>query len=123
MVAPGKEPIYEYTLMPTHMWKMFSERELRLAEMADPFDFTKGCPVLKIPAAAGDAVHGSFNPQDEEEMITALFDLEIDPGEARPIKDDEVERYMRDWMVQVMEANNAPNELFVRMGLGAFRAG
>ena len=61
--------------------------------------------------------------QDEEEMITALFDLEIDPGEARPIKDDEVERYMRDWMVQVMEANSAPNELFVRMGLGAFRAG
>ena len=122
MVAPGEEPLYEYTLMPTHMWKMFSEKELMLAEMADPFDFTKGCPVLKIPAAAGDAVRGSFNPQDEEEMSTALFDLELDPGEARPMKDGEVERYMRDQMAQVMEANDAPNELFVRINLGAFRA-
>src|SRR5690606_6929986 len=41
-------PIYEYTLMPTHIRTRFSVEELQTAELAEPFDFTKGCPVLKM---------------------------------------------------------------------------
>ena len=119
MVAPGREPNYEYTLMPTHMWKMFAPSELALAELAEPFEFTKGCPVMRVPADAGDAERGSFAPHDSEEMATSLFDLEVDPREASPIDDAEIEAQMRAHMARLMRENEAPAELFARMGLEA----
>ena len=122
MVAPGREPHYEYTLMPTHMWKMFAPSELALAELAEPFEFTKGCPVMRVPADAGDAERGSFAPHDSEEMATSLFDLEVDPREASPIDDAEIEAQMRVHMARLMRENEAPAELFARMGLEAVPA-
>jgi len=119
MVAPGREPNYEYTLMPTHMWKMFAPSELALAELAEPFEFTKGCPVMRVPADAGDAERGSFAPHDSEEMATSLFDLEFDPREASPIDDAKIEAQMRAHMARLMRQNEAPAELFARMGLEA----
>jgi hypothetical protein len=38
--------------MPTHMRGFFSVEEKRTAQLAPPFSFTKGCPVLRINAAA-----------------------------------------------------------------------
>ena len=113
MVAPGAEPIYEYTLMPTHMWKMFSPEELALAGMAGPFAFTRGCPLLRIPAGAGDAAGAKSDLRDEEQMETALFDLVVDPHEVNPIADQEIEGHM----ARLMRENDAPSELFARMGL------
>ena len=49
----GERPevaVYEYTLMPCHMRQMFSPEQLRNAQLAPPFRFTKGCPVLRVPA-------------------------------------------------------------------------
>ena len=38
---PMNEPIFNYTLMPTHMRGFFRPRELKTAELEDPFSFTK----------------------------------------------------------------------------------
>ena len=43
-------PVYEYTLMPTHMRCMFQPEELQEIQLAGPFSFTKGCQVMKIKA-------------------------------------------------------------------------
>ena len=45
---PDNEPLYEYTLMPTHMRSPFGPEELQDIELAEPFSFTKGCRVMKI---------------------------------------------------------------------------
>ncbi|MGL5621793.1 sulfatase, partial [Cetobacterium sp.] len=42
-------PLFEYTLMPTHIKSRFSIEELKNAEFVKGFNFTKECNVLKIP--------------------------------------------------------------------------
>ena len=49
MVPRAGVQLYEYTLMPTHMRMRFTVEELREAKLAEPFSFTKGCKVLKVP--------------------------------------------------------------------------
>ena len=65
-------PLYNYTLMATHMRHRFQVEELQDIELAAPFPFTKGCPTMKIPAARA-PLHNPF-------FETLLFDLEADPG-------------------------------------------
>jgi hypothetical protein len=52
-------------------------------------------------------------------MATSLFDLEVDPREASPIDDAKIEAQMREHMARLMRENEAPEELFTRMGLEA----
>lgn len=104
---PG-ETVYEYTLMPTHMRCMFQPAEIREMELADPFSFTKGCRVMKMKKADRIGDTTSFG--------TMLFDLEKDPAQERPIHDREVERRMRTYIREGMQRNDAPEELYRRMG-------
>lgn len=104
-------PLYEYTLMPTHMRGRFEPGELQEIQMAEPFLFTKGCPVMRIRArnpwgSAGAHAHG-----------TLLFDTEQDPGQTAPLQDPQVERRMQDLLVQLMVEAEAPAEQFTRLGL------
>lgn len=113
MRAPASvanEPLFDYTLMPTHMRERFRVEELRGAELAGPFCFTKGCQVLKT---SGRGVW-LFEKAAYETM---LFDLADDPGQMRPLVDAEVEERMADLMVGLMEANDAPVEQYERLGL------
>ncbi|HET7560517.1 MAG TPA: sulfatase, partial [Limnochordia bacterium] len=49
--AASNQPLFEYTLMPTHMRGFFTVDELAgKIELADGFPFTKGCRVMRIPA-------------------------------------------------------------------------
>jgi len=107
-IDPEGGPLYEYTLMPTHMLKRFSPEELGPAELADPFSFTKNCPVLRIP---GTPMKGTY------EFGTLLFDLATDPGQEHPLVDEVVEQRMATLMVELMRANDAPREQFERVGL------
>lgn len=106
-------PVYNYTLMPTHMRCMFSPEELRDMEMAKPFSFTKGVPTMKIQAQedkTGDtAVKFSQG--------TSLFDLQTDPTQKHPIHNEAIEQRMIQAMIQLMKDNDAPQELYTRMGL------
>ncbi len=101
-------PLYNYTLMPTHMRAMFSVEELRRAEMRAPFSFTKGCPVMKIPGKAW---------VSRAPFETLLFDLQNDPGQQHPIQDQAVEARMTELMISLMRANDAPLEQYLRLGL------
>jgi arylsulfatase A-like enzyme len=109
-VSEANEPLYEYTLMPMHMTKMFSVEELRTTELVPPFTFTKGCPVNRMDATA---VHGV----KAHRFGTLLFDLQNDPKQQNPIKDEVVEERMIGLLVQLMKENNAPHEQYERLGL------
>ncbi len=55
MRAPARadnSPLFEYTLMPTHMRHRFTVEELQEIELAEPFQFTKGCRTMKIKGRA-----------------------------------------------------------------------
>jgi arylsulfatase A-like enzyme len=115
MRGPGSsanQPLYEYTLMPTHMRARFSTAELRDLELADPFPFTKGCRTLRIPARDG-------SWRDAYQFGTLLFDLQADPGQEHPLDAPEIERRMIDLLIELMRANDAPREQFARLGLVA----
>ena len=103
-------PLYEYTLMPTHMRHTFDVDELQDTVMAPPFGFTKGCPVMKI-AGRSNGWHSM------DRFGTLLFDLENDPKQERPLDDPEVEARMIALMVDLMKTNDAPAEQFERLGL------
>lgn len=116
MRAPASadnSPLYNYTVMPTHMRCLFSVDEMRSATLMDGFSFTKGVPLLKIPSAedkTGDTAA-------KHAMQTMLFDLESDPGQKHPIKDEALERRMTEALRREMAANDAPAEQYERLGL------
>jgi len=110
--SPKNAPLYEYTLMPAHMRHTFDVDELQDIQLAEPFDFTKGCRTMKIAARGG-------GWKDIYRFGTMLYDLKHDPKQEHPIDDPEVEARMIDLMVDLMKANDAPPEQFRRLGLDA----
>jgi hypothetical protein len=105
---PENSPLSEYTLMPTHMRALFAVDELQEIDLAEPFTFTKGCRVMKIPARTWTNSH---------EFGTLLFDLQADPAQQFPLNDPAVEEKMLSHLVQLMHENDAPPEQFIRLGL------
>ncbi|WP_326837047.1 sulfatase [Amycolatopsis rhabdoformis] len=106
----ANEPLFEHTLMPTHMNSRFTPDELRGAELVPPLPFTKGVPVLRLPG------HAWGNPHA---FGTLLFDLETDPGQRDPLVDDDLELTMATHLVELMRASDAPVSQFERLGLPA----
>ncbi|MGI6706233.1 MAG: sulfatase [Clostridia bacterium] len=105
---PENTPLYEYTLMPTHMRGLFHVDELQDIQLADPFPFTKGCRTMKIR---------SKSPWNIQPFETMLFDLEKDPGQERPIHDPIIEKRMIELLVKLMKENDAAPGQFERLGL------
>ena len=102
-------PLYNYTLMTTHMRQRFSVDELGDLELQAPFSFTKDCQTLKIGTAVSPWAHPVFETQ--------LYDLESDPGQLQPIDDAAVESQMSEKMIDLMRVNDAPPEQYERLGL------
>jgi hypothetical protein len=102
------QPLYNYTVMATHMRKRFSVEELQQAQFAEPFTFTKDCPLLKIPTQRWAGT---------EQMHSLLFDVEADPWQHSPLHDPVVEERLKQQMIVIMQANDAPLEQYERMGL------
>lgn len=112
MRAPNPDmELYDYTLMPCPMQEYFALEDLRQATLAPPFSFTKGCPVLRVPAPAPGPVR---NPDIEK---TLLFDWQADPGQLAPIRNEAVERRMAGLLLRHLSENDAPKELYARLGL------
>ncbi|MFJ8869516.1 sulfatase-like hydrolase/transferase [Streptomyces sp. NPDC102473] len=107
---PGNTPLYEHTLMPTHMRGRFSPAELANLELAEPFAFTKNIRTLRVPGRT------LVNPYHHG---TLLFDLDTDPEQRTPLVDDEAELRMAGLMVGLMRANDAPASQYERLGLPA----
>jgi len=104
------QPIYNYTLMTTHMRHRFQVEELQDIALAAPFTFTKGCPTMKISTELAPL-------RAPTGFETLLFDLEADPGQLNPIQDASVEAEMIEALVDLMRANDAPAEQYERLGI------
>lgn len=105
-------PLYEYTLMPTHMRAPFSLDELATAEMHPAFTFTKGCPVMKITPSAQNQQFGSWFRYGSK-----LYKLNEDPQQQRPLEDAEREADMLNHMAALLRQNDAPPEQYQRLGI------
>jgi arylsulfatase A-like enzyme len=117
---PSNEPLYQYTLMPAHMRRMFTVEELQTAELVDPLPFTKGCKVLKVKSGIWDkrdsySMSGYSTPDYLGQNF--LFDLTTDPEQLHPLQQPEIEKAMIAKMVRLMKENDAPPEQFKRLGL------
>lgn len=138
MKAPVKEenqPLYEYTLIPLHMRNMFSPNELSKLELHEPFSFTKGCKLMKIPkkGLCNDSVFSSLLMEetsdgtarniDNNSLVNAanfgdkLFNLRLDPKQETELRDIEIETKMANLLVRAMKENDSPVEQFERIGL------
>ena len=105
---PSNEPLFNYTLMPTHMRNFFSLDELKTAELAEPFTFTKGLKTLRVKGRSW------VNPH---QFGTMLFDLDSDFNQERPIKDAAAEKLMTDHLVRLMRESDAPAEQYQRLSM------
>ena len=92
------------------MRAMFSPEELRDMSLSQPFPFTKGCPLMKIPA-------DPFYNRPALEEQTLLFDLKQDPWQERPFREEKLEARFRREIARHLQENDAPEEQLVRMGL------
>lgn len=110
-VRADNTPLFEYTLMPTRMRRLFTTAELQDATLVAPLPFTKKMPVLKVASSTGVDAH-SFG--------TLLFDLATDPQQEHPLQDAALEEKMIGLLIELMQANAAPPEQYVRLGLEAY---
>ncbi len=106
----GNSPLYDYTQMPTHMRSLFTLGEMRSMTIAEPFEFTKETPLMKITPEPSPFAHLI-------KMPTRLYDLSNDPNQENPIEDSEIEKRMCDLMVELMKENDTPPEQFERLGI------
>ncbi|SHH64494.1 sulfatase [Pollutimonas bauzanensis] len=116
----AKQSLYEYTLMPMHLKSMFHVDDLRAAELTSPFGFSQGVPLLKVPArrnAKGQPTGHQGQGGGYEDTTTVLYDLETDPEQQHPFRDEAIENRLLESMSNIMQANEAPAEAFIRLGI------
>ena len=103
--------------MPTHIKELFSVEELADATLSPPLPFTKGVPLLKVPATPKSPVYFGHGPGGQQDTNTVLYDLARDPGQLAPIRDAAVETRLVEAMERLMRACDAPEESFRRLAL------
>jgi arylsulfatase A-like enzyme len=116
-VTEDNSPLFEYTLMPTHMNGFFSARELNKWEKFENFSFTKACPVMQIPSRTPRLLSSRDNPYGKGRTATLLFDVQTDPGQTSPLVDVGLEVRMIKLMLFEMAQNECPPEQYMRLGL------
>ncbi len=106
------QELYEYTLMPTHQRTFFVREEFENASLENSFAFSRGFPVLKLPARKGSGQGAQI-----EDTNTVLYDLKVDPGQLTPIENKEVENRLKVKIAAELCRHEAPTEVFQRFGL------
>lgn len=109
-----------YTIVPLHMFEPFSVKELQRVDriLDGEFAFTKGIPVMKIPASGATSPNNTcYQFEDHMKYGDLLFDLQMDPDEKTPLQDGELEDTMKKAMIQLLKENEAPEELYERIDL------
>lgn len=113
----SKQALYQYTLMPAHIFSPFTPAELAGIELSPPLAFTRGASLLKVPVIDRSPMYNNYGPGSLLESETRLYDLATDPGQDAPLDDPELEMAMTELMRELMQANGAPPEAFTRLGL------
>jgi len=116
-VTEDNSPLYDYTLMPTHMRSLFSTRELQQWDKFSGFSFLKGCEVMQIPTRTPKASLSDENPFGRGKRATLLFDVLADPGQTAPLDNPDIESRMIRLMLVEMARNECPDEQYERLGL------
>jgi arylsulfatase A-like enzyme len=111
------QDIFQYTLMPSHIFAPFTPEELAAASLAQPFPFTKGVKPLRVPVTQRSPMYSVYGPGALLEDETRLYDLASDPGQERKLADPAQERRLAEMMRRLMQANDAPEEAFARVEL------
>lgn len=101
-------PLYEYTLMPTHMMEFFSHDELKTMQYHEGFPFTKGIPVMQIETWPGNHCVDDCD---------YLFDLQEDPLQEHPLNCEEITLKMEQHMKKLLRDSQAPQSVFSRFEL------
>lgn len=133
VLSPNQEnwPLYHYVLMPTHMRAMYAPEEFADMELSEPFSFSKGIRLMKLPDrnyAGGNMPKKEKRKNAEmqkvyshqpwpEQWKTVLYDLKEDPKENHPFRAEKIEAPIRQEMVRLMLENDAPAEQYERIGL------
>jgi hypothetical protein len=112
--APG---LHEYTLMPMHIRSMMTASELAGAELVGGFGFTRQMPLLKIDATRDARRIPNVDGRVFENRGTQLFDLASDPGQEKPFRDEAVEAGLCENIRDILDAHEAPQEIYLRYGL------
>ncbi|URN97435.1 sulfatase [Leclercia adecarboxylata] len=107
----------QYTLMPTHIQGFFSIDELKDATLSEPFNFTKGVKVMKTPSTPLSPVYNRQGAGVQIDVQTRLYDLVSDPLQQTRITDNEVEKKMESFIIELMKESDAPKELYYRFDL------
>ena len=118
-VTEDNTPLYDYTLMPTHMRSLFAPRELQQWDKFSGFSFLKGCDVMKIPTRTPKINLSDDNPFGRGKRATLLFDVQADPGQTTPLDNPKIESSMIELMIREMARNECPEEQYERLGLPA----
>ncbi len=109
-------PLNEYTLMPQHARRPFTAAEFAGAALHPGFGFTKGMPLLKLPALPG-AMRPPMQGGGFDDTDTVLYDLQADPGQTAPVDDPETEARFCKAIAAEMARHEAPEELYDRFAL------
>lgn len=109
------KPLHDHYMIPTNMIGFYSLEQLRQTELVEPFSFTKGCKLNKVPGGMFGYVFG----RSMQGFGTMLFDLAGDPEQTSPIKDPAAEERMIRLLVAHMKEADAPAEQYERLGLQA----
>ena len=116
-VNDDNRPLYDYTLMPTHLKSLFHPSELQKWEKVDGYSFMKGCQVMKIPTRTAPQLLSKDSPMGRARLSTLLFDVQNDPGQTNPLTDEDIEARMIELMLREMARNESPREQYQRLGL------
>lgn len=104
-------PLANYTLMPTKMRGFFSKDQLNKMELVQGTKFSNGIPMLRVDMG---------NIYDSYQFGHLLFDMDNDPLQEKPIKDELIETRMIQKLVSQMKKIEAPKEEFERLGLESY---
>jgi arylsulfatase A-like enzyme len=104
------ENLFEYTLMPTRINRRFTPKELQGIELVEPFSFTKNCKLLKVPVS-------SVMTNNATRYGNKLFNIINDPCQKKEIIDVEKEIELLEKIKIHLLENEAPQELYKRIGL------
>ena len=101
--------MHQYTMMPTAMDNRLPVEQLRQAELAPPFPFTKGCPMFRIPVPAqnGKLPRGGHR----------LYDVAADPKQTQPVEEGETEARLLRAMGRLLAENDAPEAIYAAYGI------
>ena len=112
-VDPNDCNLFNYTLMPTHIYSRFTPEELQDMELVEPLSFSKNCKVLKIRALGPS--HNTY----QHTLGDYLFDLKEDRGQEKNLLEANPKKVaeMQALMVKLMEQTDVPEEAYVRYGL------